>query len=137
LSDGDLGVHVRRVLLTQARRAPIRRSWWQTGDAARAVVSQQQARELHRILERDEHRQLTVHRRLVVLEHAVTESVADAVRQRLLRRSSGSIEAGREVGDQIWPLSSSRKKTASPPMSDTGSLCQGVSRNSWAFSHQV
>src|SRR5512136_3242748 len=43
---------------------------------------------------------------------------------------------GSGVGDQTWPLSSSRRYTASPLASLTGSLCQGVRRNSCAFSLQ-
>src|SRR5664279_437291 len=41
------------------------------------------------------------------------------------------------MGDQKWPVSSSRIKIASPPTSLTGSLFQGVRRISWAFSLQV
>ena len=77
----DLGVHMRRVLLTQVAEHPFDVAGGGEAAAARAVVAQHQARELHRIVERDEYRQLAVHRRLVVLEHAVAEAVADAVRR--------------------------------------------------------
>jgi hypothetical protein len=51
--------------------------------------------------------------------------------------SRGSAAGSCDVGDQTWPLSSSRRKISSPLVSDTGSLCHGVRRSSCAFSHQV
>ena len=77
----DLGVDMRRVLLTQVAEHPFDVAGGGEAAAARAVVAQHQARELHRIVERDEYRQLAVHRRLVVLEHAIAEAVAGAVRR--------------------------------------------------------
>src|SRR5271157_4177650 len=41
------------------------------------------------------------------------------------------------VGDQNWPFSSSRMYRASPLVSLTGSLYQGVRRNCWEFSPHV
>jgi len=58
------------------------------------------------------------------------------------RATYGSAEStddghGSDVGDQNWPVSSSRRKIASPEPSPIGSLCHGVRRSSCAFSHHV
>ena len=57
----DLGVRRAARSSRAGRRAPIRHSRWrESAAAARAVVAQHQARELHRRVERDEYRQLAV-----------------------------------------------------------------------------
>ena len=78
-------------------------------------------RELHRGIECHVDPQLRRDAVLGVLEHAVAEAVAGHVGRAAAR--------GNGVGDQKWPVSSSRRYNASPLDSPTGSLCHGVRRN--------
>jgi hypothetical protein len=104
----DFGVDVRRRLRAQVAEHPFDVAGDGQPPRSAAVVAQQQARELHRFVHRDEHRQLAVDAGLVVLEHAVAEAVPRDVGRGALS-SIRSPCAGSEVGSHTWPVSSSRR----------------------------